>query len=70
MSEHEKKHKSGLVVTLDYGTIEESKDKKEPIYIYKDIGLEENNITMSIEEAKWLRDNLDDLIHKLSENNE
>lgn len=58
---------SGLVATLDFGNVEKSKGKDEPIYIYKDIGFEENNITMSIEETKWLISKLQKLVDALEE---
>lgn len=59
------KHKSGLAAMLDYGTVEESKGVAEPIYVYKDEGLTENNITLSVEEAKWLIKELQYLVKAL-----
>lgn len=61
--------KSGLTITFDYKDIEALKKSSEPIYIYKDIGLEENNITMSIEEAEWLKDKLEIYIEKFKKLN-
>lgn len=59
----EYKHESGLVATYDFGTVKDAiMNDADPIYIYKDIGFTENNITMSIEEAKWLCVKLSSLI--------
>lgn len=63
----EERYKSGLTITFDFGTVEESFNKEEPIYIYKDIGFEENNITMSVEEAEWLKSQLEVFITKLKD---
>lgn len=61
------KYKSGLVATLDFNTVENSKGKAEPVYIYKDEGFTENNITMSIDETKWLIVELQKLVDELEE---
>lgn len=61
-------HKSGLVATFDYGTVKEAIiNDGDPIYIYKDEGLEENNIKMSIEETKWLINKLQALVDAFEE---
>lgn len=61
----EAKHESGLVVTLDFETIEDSIDEEYPIYIYKDEGLVENNIVLSVEETNWLIKELERLVGAL-----
>lgn len=59
----EYKHESGLTATFDFDTAKEAVlCGGEPIYIYKDEGFTENNITMTIDEAKWLVLKLKNLI--------
>lgn len=64
------KYKSGLVTMLDFETVEDSLDKEFPIYIYKDEGLIENNIVMTIEEAEWLIKELKKIINALKSEEE
>lgn len=64
------KYKSGLVVTLDFETVEDSLDKEFPIYIYKDEGLIENNIVMTIEETEWLIKELKKIVSALKSEKE
>lgn len=64
------KYKSGLAVTLDFETVEDSLDKEFPIYIYKDEGLIENNIVMTIEEAEWLIKELKKIVSALKSEKE
>ncbi|MEK4025417.1 hypothetical protein [Sporosarcina sp. FSL W7-1283] len=65
------KYGSGLVATYDFGTLKEAiLNDREPIYIYKDEGFTENNITMSIEETKWLIDKLQKLVNTFEKEKE